>query len=216
LLSIAFFAIGWFRSLRGSDQGEFLWLLAAMTFAGSLSTAASSEIPGLVISAGVLVVATRPPFYSRGAIAGGVISGSVTLIALVDTSSNDWGGLITATVGAVILLIAAAFLFASKSPGAPVPAANTTLATPIDVPAVTPPLFNPASVTPAPDPVVVAPVATPASAPPAQAFKTPPRGVRISDDKAYWWDEAEQKWQLLRISPDNYYYWDGITWKPRT
>jgi hypothetical protein len=224
VVALAFFGVGWIRAVRGSDQGEFLWLLAAVAFPGALGFAASSEIPAVVVSAGTLVAATRPAFYSRGLIAGSVVAGSVSLVEVVISSSNDWNGLITAVVGAVILALAAVFLFATNNTS-PVAAMNAAFAAPAVNPASAMPIPTPASAAPAANPTSAAPLVEPAQSVPAvnptgsaaaQAFKTPPHGARISDDKAYWWDEAEQRWQLLRISPDNYYYWDGIAWRPRS
>jgi hypothetical protein len=221
VVALAFFGVGWIAAVRGSDQGEFLWLIAAIAFPGALGFAASSEIPALVVSAGILVAATRPAFYSRGLIAGSVVAGSISLVEVVTSTSNSWNGLITAVVGAVILALAAVFLLAANNTS-PVVATNAAFAAPTVKPASAMPMPAPApavnatSAAPLAQPAQSAPAVSPASAAPAQAFKTPPRGARISDDKAYWWDDAEQKWQLLRISPDNYYYWDGIAWRPRS
>lgn len=220
-VALAFFGVGWIREVRGSDQGEFLWLIAAVAFPGALGFAASSEIPALVVSAGILVAATRPALYSRGLIAGSVVAGSVSLVEVVTSSSNSWNGLITAVVGAVILALAAVFLFATNNTS-PVVAANAAPAAPTVKPASAMPMPAPAAAVnatfaaPLAQPAQSVPAVNPAGSAPAQAFKTPPHGARISDDKAYWWDDTEQKWQRLRISPDNYYYWDGIAWRPRS
>jgi hypothetical protein len=227
LLGGTVIGIGYLKTLRGSDYGEFLWLAGSLGIAAGLYALSTTAILPLLAGAGLLVFGTLPNFYSRGLIAAGVLASSSGLIGAVSSLNNGAGtsGLILALAGVVVIVGVAIFVYSRAHPATAAPAGMANPygsapagqlpqplppATPLQQPQIAQPTYQ----APTPTPTYTPP--TPAAAVPPSGPKDPPRGALISDDKTYWWDESVSQWHPLKISPDHHYYWDGERWQSRS